>query len=104
MKPMQQAFTTLSPSKETVEAMAPNAMAAWQARPRALWREWLDVLWAAPLRNGAWVAAATLVLFFSPLGSLISALLSIPKSEAMHAERLLHRPHPSSNSKMASRH
>ncbi len=100
-EPLQQAFTTLSASKETVEQMAPNVMTAWQARPRALWREWLDVLWAAPLRNGAWVAAAAVVLFYSPLGSLISALLSIQKSEVMHAERSPVEPPREPNSEIA---
>lgn len=103
-EPMQQAFTTLSVSKETVERMAPNVMTAWQARPRALWREWLDVLWAAPLRNGAWVAAAALVLLFSPLGSLLSALLSMQPPAAMHAERAPTQPHQSSSSEIAFRH
>ena len=73
---IQRAFETLEPSPNTRAALQARVEAAYQARPRALWLEWLNVLRGRPLVNGAWAAAAALVLFVTtPLSALPLALL-----------------------------
>lgn len=95
-EPMSEAFSTLEPSAETVERIAPAVMTAWQARPRALWREWLDLLRAAPLRHGTWAAAACAVLLLTPVGSALSAVLSLARPGAGAAQAQAIQPHQGS--------
>ncbi|MBX7100629.1 MAG: hypothetical protein K1X89_23150 [Myxococcaceae bacterium] len=73
---IERAFETLEPSPNTRAALQARVEAAYEARPRSLWLEWLNVLRGRPLVNGAWATAAALVLFVAtPLSALPLALL-----------------------------
>jgi hypothetical protein len=72
---MQQAFEALSPTPAQVESIRARVIDRYQAAPRSLWREWLELFIARPVANGALIAAAACVLWLTtPLGALFSAL------------------------------
>lgn len=78
---LKQAWTVLEPSQAQRVRVEERVVAAWESRERSLFSEWLDVLRARPLLNGAWVLAAMAVLLFTtPVGGLLAA---IPKLQAV---------------------
>lgn len=67
-------FDVLSPSEAQVSRMQVRVVEGYEARPKSLWREWLGMLQARPVKNGVLVAmAAALVLFGSPVLGLLTA-------------------------------
>lgn len=78
---LKQAWTVLEPSQAQRVRVEERVVTAWESRERSLFSEWLDVLRARPLLNGAWVLAAMAVLLFTtPVGGLLAA---IPKLQAV---------------------
>lgn len=78
---LKQTWTVLEPSQAQRVRVEARVVAAWESRERSLFSEWLDVLRARPLLNGAWVVAAMAVLLFTtPVGGLLAA---IPKLQAV---------------------
>jgi len=64
-------FASLAPPESTVARLQVRVLEGYDARPRSLWREWLNLLAGRPVGNTAWVAAAAAALFFTtPLGAL----------------------------------
>ena len=88
---LKRAWTVLEPSEPQRVRVEERVVTSWELRQRSLFSEWLDVLRARPLLNGAWMLAAMAVLLFTtPVGGLLAA---IPKA-GTHA--LTERPqsHP----------
>jgi hypothetical protein len=83
---LAEAFAALEPEPAARARMQVRVLEGHAQRSRALWREWLDLLYARPLANGALIAAAGLALFFTtPLGllpSLLRAASGAPLSSA----------------------
>lgn len=50
---LKQAWTVLEPSQAQRVRVEERVVAAWESRERSLFSEWLDVLRARPLLNGA---------------------------------------------------
>ncbi|MER2561627.1 MAG: hypothetical protein ABTQ32_12950 [Myxococcaceae bacterium] len=72
---LKRAWTVLEPSEAQRVQVEERVVTAWESRQRSLFSEWLDVLRARPLLNGAWVLAAMAVLVFTtPVGALLTAL------------------------------
>jgi hypothetical protein len=79
------AFGALAPDADAVARMQVRVLAGHEQRSRSVFREWWNLLRARPLANGALIAAAALVLYFTtPLG-LVPGLLGQPATEAVHA-------------------
>ncbi len=73
---LKRAFDVLIPSAGQRVRLEERVVTAWDARSRSLLDEWLDVLRARPLVNGAWVLAAMVVLMVAtPLGAILGAAL-----------------------------
>lgn len=74
----------LGPSDQLVSRMQVRVVDGYERRPTSLWREWLGLLQARPVVNGALVVmAAALVLFSSPLGAVLRALTAVPTPVAV---------------------
>ena len=70
-----EAFGALDPTPERERAVEAALMKALEERPPSLVSEWLDLLLARPVVNTAYLlAAAAVLLFATPLGSLASLL------------------------------
>ena len=73
---LKRAFDVFVPSAGQRVRLEERVVTAWDARSRSLLEEWLDVLRARPLVNGAWVLAAMVVLMVAtPLGAILGAAL-----------------------------
>ena len=72
---LKHAFDALNPSQAQRVRVEERVVTAWESRSRSLFREWLDVLRARPLVNGAWVVAAMAVLVLAtPFGAILAAV------------------------------
>lgn len=72
---LKRAFDALNPSQARRVRVEERVVTAWESRSRSLFWEWLDVLRARPLVNGAWVVAAMAVLVLAtPVGAILGAL------------------------------
>lgn len=77
---LRRAWQVMAPTEAQRVRVEERVVTAWESRERSLFSEWLDVLRARPLLNGAWVLAAMAVLLFTtPVGGLLAA---IPKLQA----------------------
>ncbi|MGV3624820.1 MAG: hypothetical protein ACO1OB_28630 [Archangium sp.] len=78
-------FEVLSPSEAQVSRMQVRVVEGYENRPKSLWREWLGILQARPVKNGVLVAmAAALVVFGSPVFALLQA--AVKKNAAQVAQ------------------
>ena len=78
---LKRAWTVLEPSEPQRVRVEERVVTSWESRQRSLFSEWLDVLRARPLLNGAWMLAAMAVLLFTtPVGGLLAA---IPKVQSV---------------------
>ncbi|PZR04213.1 MAG: hypothetical protein DI536_34645 [Archangium gephyra] len=67
-------FDLLNPSQTQLSRMQVRVVEGYENRPKSLWREWLGMLQARPVKNGVLMAmAAALVLFSSPVFALLQA-------------------------------
>lgn len=83
-------FDVLSPSEAQVSRMQVRVVEGYENRPKSLWREWLGLLQARPVKNGVLVAmAAALVLFSSPVFALLQAAV---KRNQPQVASVVHRP------------
>ncbi|MDP1918103.1 MAG: hypothetical protein Q8L14_17795 [Myxococcales bacterium] len=72
---LKRAFDALNPSQAQRVRVEERVVTAWESRSRSLFWEWLDVLRARPVVNGAWVVAAMAVLVLAtPVGAILGAL------------------------------
>lgn len=75
------AWQVLEPTESQRVRVEDRVVTGWESRQRSLFSEWLDVLRARPLLNGAWMLAAMAVLLFTtPVGGLLAA---IPKFQSV---------------------
>lgn len=78
---LDRAWQVLEPTESQRVRVEARVVTAWESRQRSLFSEWLDVLRARPLLNGAWMLAAMAVLLFTtPVGGLLAA---IPKVQSV---------------------
>jgi hypothetical protein len=78
---LKQAWMALEPTEAQRVRVEERVVTGWESRQRSLFSEWLDVLRARPLLNGAWMLAAMAVLLFtSPVCGLLAA---IPKVQSV---------------------
>lgn len=78
---LRRAWQVMAPTEAQRVRVEEGVVTEWESRERSLFSEWLDVLRARPLLNGAWVLAAmAVVLFTTPVGGL---LVAIPKLQAV---------------------
>ena len=83
-------FDLLSPNEAQISRMQVRVVEGYEQRPKSLWREWLGMLQARPVKNGVLVAmAAALVLFTSPVFALLQA--AAKKSPSPVAVKLISR-------------
>jgi hypothetical protein len=102
---LREAFAALAPEADTVARMQVRVLDGHERRSRSIWREWWSLLRARPLANGALIAAAALILYFTtPLG-LVPGLLRQTGAEPQHAsiEAPGARPHHFSNTELSRR-
>jgi hypothetical protein len=72
---LTEAFGALTPAPATQARMQVRIVAAYDARPRSLAREWWSLLRARPFTHGGLIALAAMILFFTtPLGALAGLL------------------------------
>ncbi len=70
------AFETLEPTSAQIENMAAVVMNAWTEPPRSLINEWFDLLRVQPMLHISYsIAAVALLMFFSPLGALLTLIV-----------------------------
>ncbi len=83
---LTEAFVELSPEPVRVARMQVRVVAGYDARPKSLALEWWSLLRARPLTNGALMAAAALILFFTtPMGALAGLLGRLPTAGTVAA-------------------
>jgi hypothetical protein len=102
---LREAFTALSPTADAVARMQVRVIEGHEKRTRSLWLEWWSLLRARPIANGALVAAAALILYFTtPLG-LVPGLLRPTSTEPQHAsiDASEARPHHFSSVELSRR-
>lgn len=88
---LRRAFDVLNPGEAQRVRVEARVVTAWEARSRSLLEEWLDVLRARPLVNGAWVMAAMLVLMVAtPIGAILAA--AVPRAAVATALTLDRSP------------
>lgn len=72
---LKRTFDALNPTQAQRVRVEERVVTAWESRSRSLFWEWLDVLRARPVVNGAWVVAAMAVLLLAtPVGAILAAL------------------------------
>jgi hypothetical protein len=96
------AFDTLSPSADAVARMEVRVLEGHEKRSQSLWSEWWNLLRARPIANGALVAAAALILFFTTPLSLLPGLFR-PSAEEQHASAELEQERSISQPAIVSR-
>lgn len=85
---LTRAFDVLNPPGTQRVRVEERVVTAWEARSRSLLEEWLDVLRARPLVNGAWVLAAMVVLLVAtPFGAILAALSRVEVTTVVGSAR-----------------
>jgi len=86
------AYAALEPDAPARARMQVRVLDGHERRPRSLWREWLNLLRARPIANGALIAAAAVILWVTtPLGAipLLPRALQQLSSRAVASEKLI---------------
>ncbi len=90
---LKRAFDPLNPTQAQRVRVEERVVTAWESRSRSLFWEWLDVLRARPVVNGAWVVAAMAVLLLAtPVGAILGALTRAQLPPAATSTRTTSRP------------